>query len=58
MKRSPNSIIKRTRFYEEIASGGMEYTPPAQYFRDVQDVMEDLIKQVNQLRERLNESEK
>jgi Mg2+ and Co2+ transporter CorA len=58
MRKTPNTVLERTRFYEEIASGGMEYTPPAQYFRDVQDVMEDLIKQVNHLRERLNESEK
>jgi len=55
---TPNKVLERTRFYEDIANSGLEYTPPAQYFRDVQYAMEDLIKQVNQLRERLNAHEK
>jgi len=45
-------------FYEEIASSGIEYTPPAQYFRDVQDAMEDMIKQINDLRTELENIQK
>jgi len=51
--KSTNKVLERTRFYEEIASSGIEYTPPTQYFRDVQEVMEDMIKQINDLRNEL-----
>jgi len=58
MPSSINKVYERTMFYEEIASSGIEYTPPAQYFRDVQDAMEDMIKQINDLRTELENRQK
>lgn len=58
MAKSINRVLDRTRFYEEIAGSGIEYTPPTQYFRDVQEVMEDMIKQINDLRNQLESESK
>jgi hypothetical protein len=51
MPVTTNRVIERTKFYEEIARGGLEYTPPAQYFADVLYAIEDMQKQINDLRE-------
>lgn len=56
--KSTNKVLERTRFYEEIASSGLEYTPPTQYFRDVREAMEDMIKQINDLRNELEMAKK
>lgn len=53
MAKSINKVLERTCFYEEIAGSGIEYTPPTQYFRDVREAMEDMIKQINDLRNQL-----
>jgi hypothetical protein len=45
-----SNIIERTKFYEEIASCSIDYCPPAQYFTDVLSVIEDMRKQINDLR--------
>lgn len=46
-----SNILERTKFYHEIASCGMEYTPPKAYFADVLYAIEDMQKQINDLRE-------
>ena len=46
-----SNITERTKFYHEIASCGMEYTPPKAYFADVLYTIEDMQKQINDLRE-------
>ena len=46
-----SNILERTKFYHEIASCGMEYTPPKAYFADVLASIEDMQKQINDLRE-------
>ena len=46
-----SNITERTKFYYEIASCGMEYTPPKAYFADVLYLIEDTQKQINDLRE-------
>jgi len=51
MARSTNNILERTKFYHEIASCGMEYTPPKAYFADVLASIEHMQKQINDLRE-------
>jgi hypothetical protein len=45
-----SNITERTKFYHEIASCGMEYTPPKAYFADVLYAIEDMQKQINDLR--------
>ena len=44
-------ILERTRFYRDIARDGMESTPPINYFQDVEYTLEDLLEQINDLRE-------
>ena len=51
MKTSASRVLERTKFYEEISGCSIDYCPPAQYFRDVQDLMEDMQKQINDLRQ-------
>jgi hypothetical protein len=46
-----SNITERTKFYHEIASCGMEYTPPKAYFADVLYAIEDMQKQINDLRQ-------
>lgn len=45
------NIVERTKFYLEIASCGMEYAPPPAYFQDVLYALEDMTKQINDLRQ-------
>ena len=44
-------VIERTEFYAEIASCGIEYSPPRAYFQDVLYVIEDMQKEINDLRQ-------
>lgn len=44
-------ILERTKFYRDIARDGIESTPPLNYFEDVEATLEDLLKQINDLRE-------
>jgi HAMP domain-containing protein len=46
-----SNIIERTKFYEEISKCSIDYSPPAQYFTDVLDSLEDMQKQINDLRQ-------
>ena len=48
--KSAGYIIDRLKFYREIAEGGLEYTPPPQFFKEAQEVIEDLLKQINTLK--------
>jgi len=45
-----SNIIERTKFYEEISNCSIDYCPPAQYFTDVMYAIEDMQKQINDLR--------
>lgn len=53
--RSPDNIISKLKFYREIAEGGLEYTPPTQFFKDTEEVITALIKEVNGLRAELRQ---
>ena len=44
-------VIERTRFYKDVLRDGIEATPPINYFEDVEATLEDLLKQINELRE-------
>jgi hypothetical protein len=46
-----SNINERTKFYEEIANCSIDYCPPAQYFTDVLAALEDMQKQINDLRQ-------
>lgn len=46
-----SNIVERTKFYEEIAGCSIDYCPPAQYFTDVLYAIEDMQKQINDLRQ-------
>ena len=46
-----SNIIERTKFYEEIANCSIDYSPPTQYFTDVLASLEDMQKQINDLRQ-------
>jgi len=46
-----NKIIERTRLYKDVMREGMEALPPINYFEDVESTLEDLLKQINDLRE-------
>jgi len=48
--KSPTDTINRLKFYREVAQSGIEYTPPAQFFADTEEVITALIKEVNTLR--------
>lgn len=54
MGYTPKSVLERLAFYEEIARSGIEYTPPASFFYDTQEVIQDLIKQINDLKQQLD----
>ena len=45
-----SNIVERTKFYEEIANCSIDYCPPSQYFTDVLYAIEDMQKQINDLR--------
>lgn len=45
-----SNLIERTKFYLEIASCSIDYCPPVQYFTEVLASIEDMQKQINDLR--------
>lgn len=53
--KSPHDVLDTIKFYKEIAKSGIEYCPPAKFFDDTEKAIQDLIKQVNDLRIILNQ---
>ena len=48
--KGPGYVLDKLKFYKEIAESGIEYTPPPQFFKDAEDVIQDLLQQVNNLK--------
>ena len=45
-----SKVAERTAFYRDVALDGIDSCPPANYFEDVLYAIEDMQKQINDLR--------